>query len=176
MDKRIIRTRAAVFNAIFDLSLEKPLDKITVVELCERAQINKSTFYLHYKSLADCYHKCFDYLTSRVLEISRDIDYEQVSVSPDKTVIRILDLVEQNIKYFERFRASVVYDAALKSLKTKFVESVCQVNNINKEENYHEFAKITFLVGGCTDIIMCLMPDFNRSEIEKIMIDVIKRK
>ena len=45
MDKRVVKTRSAIFNAIFDLSTEKELDKITVIELCEKAGINKSTFY-----------------------------------------------------------------------------------------------------------------------------------
>ncbi|EKC69722.1 TetR family HTH transcriptional regulator [human gut metagenome] len=31
----------------------KPLEKITVKELCESARINKSTFYAHYKDIYD---------------------------------------------------------------------------------------------------------------------------
>lgn len=49
MDRRIRRTRTAVFNAVLDLMVEKDTSKITVLELCKRADINKSTFYLHYK-------------------------------------------------------------------------------------------------------------------------------
>lgn len=176
MDRRIIRTRAAVFNAVFDLSTEKELDKITVVELCERAGINKSTFYLHYKSINDCFQKCFDYFMSRLLEFSKDIDYTTVAVAPENTVSKMLDAVEENIKYLVRFRNSVVYDSAVKTVKENFINEVCKNNNINIENNYHEVAKLTFLVGGCTDIIMKLTPNFNRPEIEKIMVDVIKRK
>ena len=32
---------------------KKPLEKITIKELCEKAQINKSTFYSHYKDIYD---------------------------------------------------------------------------------------------------------------------------
>ena len=59
MDRRIKRTRTAVFNAVLDLMVEKDTSKITVLELCKRADINKSTFYLHYKSMDDCLQNCF---------------------------------------------------------------------------------------------------------------------
>ena len=176
MDKRIIKTRLAVFNAVFDLATEKELDKITVVELCERAGINKSTFYLHYKSIEDCYQQCFDYFAGRILDLSKGINYIDMSISPENTVSAILDVVEQNIKYFERFKNSVIYDSAIKSLKENFIKSICKTNNINIHDNYHEVAKVTFLVGGCADVIIKMMPNFNRAEIEKIMVNVIKRK
>lgn len=176
MDKRIIRTRLAVFNAVLDLATEKDIDKITVVELCERAGINKSTFYLHYDSIHDCYQKCFDYFMGKLLVLGKEIDYNEVSVAPEKTVGKILDTVEDNLKYIERFRNSVVYDSAVRTLKDTFIEEICKANNINISDNYHEVAKVAFLVGGCTDIIMMLSPNFNRAEIEKIMVNVIKRK
>ncbi len=176
MDKRILRTRLAVFNAVFELSTEKELDKITVVELCERAGINKSTFYLHYSSINDCFQKCFDFFMSRILEFGKDMDYTRMSLAPEDTVKKILDAAENNIVYVERFRNSVIYDAAIKAVKEKFIAEICSANNINLNDNYHEVAKITFLVGGCTDIIIMLSQNFNRPEIERIMIDVIKRK
>ena len=176
MDKRIVRTRLAVFNAVFDLATEKDLDKITVVELCERAGINKSTFYLHYKSINDCFQKCFDYFTGKILEFSKDMDYNTMADAPEESVAKILDFVEANTKYFERFRNSVVYNSAIRSVKDAFIKEICTANNINLRDNYHEVAKITFLVGGCADLIMMLSPDFNREEIEKIMVNLIKRR
>ena len=176
MDKRIVKTRLAVFNAVFDLSTEKELDKITVVELCARAGINKSTFYLHYRSIDDCFQQCFDYFAGRILDLSKGINYIDMSVAPEKTVASILDVVEQNLKYFERFKNSVIYDSAIKSLKESFIQSICKANDINVVDNYHEVAKVTFLVGGCADVIIRMMPNFNRDEIEKIMVNVIKRR
>ena len=171
-----MKTRLAIFNAVLDLAAEKNLDKITVVELCSRAQINKSTFYLHYKSIEECFKNCFDYFCGKLLELSHDIDYSNMSVAPEENVAAILDAVEQNIKYFEKFKNTMIYDSAIKTFKKSFVESICKVNNINAHDNYHEVAKVTFLVGGCTDVIIKMMPNFNREEIEKLMINVIKRK
>lgn len=43
-------TRTALRRALLTLMLEKPVDKITVKELCDAAQINRGTFYAHYGS------------------------------------------------------------------------------------------------------------------------------
>lgn len=176
MDKRIVRTRLAIFNAVFELATEKELDKITVVELCDKAGINKSTFYLHYSSINDCLKKCFDLFTEKVLEFGKDIDYTTMAEHPEETIKKILDATEENIAYVRRFKDTVIYDTAIKTLKDKFVKTICEANDLNPTDNYHEVAKVAFLVGGCADLIMMLTPDFNREEIEKIMVDVIKRK
>ena len=176
MDKRIIRTRTAVFNAVFELATEKELDRISVVELCDRAGINKSTFYLHYKSLNDCFQKCFNLFTDKILEYAKTIDYNTMADEPEETIKRLLDAAETNKIYVERFRDSVFYDNAIKNLKIQFVKTVCETNGINLTDNYHEVAKVTFLVGGCADILITFSANYKRAEIEKMLVDIIKRK
>lgn len=51
MDIRIEKTERAIHNAFWELRSQKPLEKITVKELCECALINKSTFYAHYPDI-----------------------------------------------------------------------------------------------------------------------------
>ena len=53
MDLRIEKTEKGIKNAFIELRSKKPLEKITVRELCEIARINKSTFYSHYKDIYD---------------------------------------------------------------------------------------------------------------------------
>ena len=51
MDIRIQKTETAIKNAFMELRSRKPVEKITVKELCGLAQINKSTFYTHYDDI-----------------------------------------------------------------------------------------------------------------------------
>lgn len=53
MDLRIEKTTCAIRNAFLQLRSRKPLEKITVKELCALANINKATFYLHYHDIYD---------------------------------------------------------------------------------------------------------------------------
>ena len=47
-DNRVRYTKAVLREALMELLLTKHIDKVTVKELCEKAQINRGTFYLHY--------------------------------------------------------------------------------------------------------------------------------
>lgn len=53
MDLRIKKTNRAIRSAFYELIKEKPMEKITVREIAERAEINKTTFYAHYETVYD---------------------------------------------------------------------------------------------------------------------------
>lgn len=52
-DLRVVKTRHIIRSTFMDLLSEKPMARITISELCIRAQINRKTFYRHYNTLAD---------------------------------------------------------------------------------------------------------------------------
>ncbi len=53
MDLREKKTRRSIRNAFLELRRKKPLERITIKELAEKAEISKATFYLHYKDIYD---------------------------------------------------------------------------------------------------------------------------
>lgn len=53
MDKRAIKSKNSIIATFLALIKTKPIERLTVKELCEKAQINKSTFYAHYHDLSD---------------------------------------------------------------------------------------------------------------------------
>ena len=61
-DLRVIKTKRAIMQAFNELLKEKSLDKITVTELAQRAEINKGTFYLHYTDLYALYQEALENL------------------------------------------------------------------------------------------------------------------
>ena len=52
-DRRIRKTRQVLRQSFASLLAEKPLEDITVKELTERSDINRGTFYCHYKDIYD---------------------------------------------------------------------------------------------------------------------------
>lgn len=50
MDRRIETTKKNIRRALVSLSAAKPYPEITVKELCAAADINRTTFYVHYKN------------------------------------------------------------------------------------------------------------------------------
>lgn len=52
-DRRIKITKQAIRESLLELMLQYPLPKISVKMICESADINRSTFYAHYKDQYD---------------------------------------------------------------------------------------------------------------------------
>ena len=56
-DARVRYTRMVIENSFLELLQEKPAAKITVTEICSKAQINRATFYKHYLDVPDLLSK-----------------------------------------------------------------------------------------------------------------------
>ena len=52
-DSRVKRTKKLIRKGITELAKEKSINKITVKELTDLIEINRGTFYLHYKDIYD---------------------------------------------------------------------------------------------------------------------------
>lgn len=50
-DLRVIKTNKALKDGLCTLLLKKPLEDISVKELCSLTKLNRGTFYLHYKNI-----------------------------------------------------------------------------------------------------------------------------
>lgn len=51
MDLRIRKTQDTIKRAFLELRVHAPLEKISIKDLCQLANINKSTFYYHYDNI-----------------------------------------------------------------------------------------------------------------------------
>ena len=99
-DLRVVKTRQLIREALLELMSERVLSKITISELCERAGINRKTFYRRYRTVGDV-----------ITEIENDILAEFAAVFKSHgssifdvgAVLReIGGMVEQRRGYFTR--------------------------------------------------------------------------
>lgn len=56
MDLRAKKTKRSIKNAFLQLRAKKDIERITVKELADLAEISKATFYLHYHDIYDLSH------------------------------------------------------------------------------------------------------------------------
>jgi AcrR family transcriptional regulator len=55
IDRRVLRTRDRLGDALIGLMQERPFDAITVQEVLNRARVSRSTFYVHYRDKDDLF-------------------------------------------------------------------------------------------------------------------------
>jgi AcrR family transcriptional regulator len=73
IDRRVRKTRKALREAMQVLMSEKGYDQVTIEELTERADIGRTTFYLHYSAKQDLLLEQFDELLEQLVEQLSDI-------------------------------------------------------------------------------------------------------
>lgn len=66
-DRRVLRTRESLRDALLALMVERGWDAIDVQSLCERANIGRSTFYLHFPNKEDLLRSSFGDLQTTLL-------------------------------------------------------------------------------------------------------------
>ena len=71
MDRRIVRTRRALQHAFLQLTLEKGYDAVSIQDICEAADVGRSTFYQHFTSKDDLKSSGLEHLR-RALEDHRE--------------------------------------------------------------------------------------------------------
>lgn len=63
-DRRVQRTRRLLHKALMSLILEKKYESITVQEILDRADVGRSTFYMHFHDKDELLFSGFHYLQS----------------------------------------------------------------------------------------------------------------
>ena len=95
-------TKRALANALKELMIEQPFEKIGIRDICDRCDMNRKSFYYHFKDKYDLFNWCFD---------TEFIEHVQVEV--DKTGFEErMELLEQACSYFYENRG--IYRNALK--------------------------------------------------------------
>ena len=67
-ESKYFATAARMDEALFHLLEEKDFAYITVKEICERAGVNRSTFYLHYETVNDLLSESARYIIDKLIE------------------------------------------------------------------------------------------------------------
>ena len=72
MDRRVARTRSMLQRAHISLILEKGYEAITVEDICEAANVGRSTFYAHYTSKDDLRRSGLEHLRRLLVDRQKD--------------------------------------------------------------------------------------------------------
>lgn len=126
-NRRIRYTRLALRESLLAQLEEKPLNKISVSQVCDQADVNRSTFYLYYKDVYDLNDQIQQELYDEIYKlVSQDID-----LVPGITLLRrIYELIYKN-----RDLARVVFG------KYADKEFMKKISNIYRDQAIKDWSK-----------------------------------
>lgn len=132
-------------EALTDRLEEKPLQQITVVELCERADVNRTTFYRNYESMEQLRDDALYHLFSQTFLPLRNcrqfppktlMREALINTKKNRRTIKILicqtdfriatEALRENLSIFqEPLRATVCSDDEAALIYSSFCSSIC---------------------------------------------------
>ncbi|MGO9771533.1 MAG: TetR/AcrR family transcriptional regulator [Roseiarcus sp.] len=101
-DRRIQRTQLALRDALLSLLVTKGWDEISIVDICDRANVGRSTFYIHFQCKEDLLQSGLDNL--RVFLSRSEIEHS----SPNNLPLPFLhDLIEHVLEHRDLSRCVI---------------------------------------------------------------------
>lgn len=108
IDRRILRTKRMIRDALAKLMVEKGFDELTVIDIIELADINRGTFYLHYRDKYDLLEKCEAEIIEDIKKVRSDMlknkEYRfnmSTSEEPSPYMIKLLDCVKEHAEFMQ---------------------------------------------------------------------------
>lgn len=135
-ESKYFNTAQKMDEAFLLLLEKKDFAYITVKELCAKAGVNRSTFYLHYEALEDLLSECTDYLNARFR------DYMQHD--SDEFFTRLKDC-PLNELYLITPEYLVPYLNYVKEHKRLFTAAIKNTKVLRLEETYNKMFRFVFV-------------------------------
>lgn len=81
-DKRSLRTREYIKNALISLLKNKSPEDITIIEITKLADVSRNSFYTHYKNVSDVLIDVYYDVIGRIETIMQKYSYEDFITNP----------------------------------------------------------------------------------------------
>jgi AcrR family transcriptional regulator len=149
-NRRAQMTRLLLRTALIELMQEKPFNEITIKEICEQADLNRTTFYLHYTDqfalLADVENEVYQ----KTLETLKNV---KPAADAPGMIETFLNYIKSNASLFR----ILFVDADSEGFRSRFVQNMLNHLRFNiplscaaEEEPY----LLCFLMQGSVHMIM----------------------
>ncbi len=182
-ESKYFNTAAKMDLALIALLKKKPFEYITVSELCKTAGVNRSTFYLHYETVADLLNETVRYLLNDFLaNFSNDTkavafdlsgcELDELVFIRDRYLLPYLTYIKNNKEIFltallhkETFGFESVYQRMFENIFNPILE------RFHYPQEYRQYVMLYYLNGVHAIVLQWIKEGCQRSieEISKMI-------
>ena len=142
MDLRVVRTRRHIQEACLALRAQEPLERITVKELAARAEINKATFYLHYRDIYDLSDRMEEEIIAAVMA---------GITHPENLIFRPSEAMRELVSAYQRHQKSidVVFSGSQRGNLVKRIDSSVRAMIYGSYPHWRENVQVNIILNYC---------------------------
>lgn len=168
-DRRVKRTKMLLQNALVDLMLEKAVGKISVKELTQKADVNRSTFYLHYLDIYDMLEQMENEFVETIQGFFHDFFTPLPTSMPLTLFVNISEWLEQDKEYYVKLlrgsASGYIFEELESRIRDEFLTLLYLI--FLDEESLDLRTRVNFTVSGTVGVLrMWVMEGGNISLVE----------
>lgn len=184
-ESRYFNTAIRMDEALLEILEKKDYEYITVKEICEKAGVNRSTFYLHYESINDLLAESIDYVNSQFLDYVkidavgvvsriRSCPKEELYLLTPEYLTPYLNYIKEHKRLFRTMvdnPVSLRLDKTYNRMFQHVFEPILERFQVQKKDREY---MMVFYMNGLMAIIKCWLKNDCQDSIEHI-ISVMER-
>lgn len=168
--RNAIRSRSLIRKAFVELMQDKSVEQITITDIVRRADINRGTFYAHYRDPQAVLSQIEDELVAEMDMLIEQCNANDLIKDPSAILRDIGRLLENNREFYRLLLKASGSGSFLIKLKSAFVERMMNdPRTIARYRNREKFrATITFFAGG----LIAVYEDWFAGKLDKSLEEV----
>ena len=175
-ESKYYNTALLMDEALIQLLEKKEYEFITVKEICEKAGVNRSTFYLHYESIDDLLIETIEMINKRfnrafdneIIE-PRKMDKEKLYLINDTYLIPYLNFIKENKKLYKLIHKNpniFRYKETYEKLYNDLFSVILDKYGVSKEEKEYVFVYFSF---GLVAVIQKWIENDCKDDVERLV-------
>ena len=160
--RRIQMTKLLIRSALIELMDEKNFERITIKELCERANVNRTTFYLHYSDQRSVLTDVKETVCKKTVAMIGEADFSD----PTYFVEQFLTYIKENDRQFRILFFHDEGDTFRFSLMDAVAKELIQYLPTTADPQTDAFAFAYLMSGSLSIIIEWMKTNYERSARE----------
>ncbi|MFI3544930.1 TetR/AcrR family transcriptional regulator C-terminal domain-containing protein [Mammaliicoccus sciuri] len=177
-DRRVRKSKRAIKQAFIQLLKENNLDRITIQQISDLADVNRGTFYLNYE---DKYALLDEMENEQIEKIKGFVDIRKMDLSTktsdrfiedfaNKIIKNVITHIEHNIEFYQVIlnleRKSQIEEQLADIVRSNIKHLIGNKDNVfGIPENYY----LSYVVGSMMSMIKYWVSDENRESVEELV-------
>jgi AcrR family transcriptional regulator len=151
-DRRTAKTNKLIKDSLLSIMEDKPFDKITIKEICEVADLNRGTFYLHFQDINQLLEEIHDDIFKKLDEALSMESSQERYVS----LLTIFDFLHKNramvgVMLFKNSNTAFM-KKLLNTIRLTYENNLKDIYGIENIEEYQY--QFSFIIYGAIGIFM----------------------
>ena len=118
-DLRVIKTKNNLYQTLIELMSDMPFEEIKFSDICEKALVNRSTFYSHY---SDKYELLSSYIDTLKDSLEKELEKNTSIKNTKEYYLEMISLFLDHVHLLENGTPAKVIDSTCDEISNNFLQ------------------------------------------------------